>query len=347
MLRQHSAHKLPGSPTCLRHIMHSGGNSASSTPRPRRRESGNSISNIAVMSVSLGLPLSLGKILAEVPHIFDRNALALKKARSRSRGGQNFLAEEAVRGIAHRLMAANRTFPAALGIDLPDEAFMLVKDLGSGWSFASFDANEKLEPASGDHALIVSILSLHAVSDLPGALVQIRRALKPDGLFVAALFAGDTLRELRESFATGEDQVRGGISPRVSPFADVRDLGSLLQRAGFALPVADTERTLVRYRAFDTLVSDLRAAGETNILLGRARNLLRRDVLAASLAHYRKHHAEPDGRLRATFDIAYLTGWAPHPSQQKPLVPGSAKARLADALGTREHNAGDLTPKRR
>jgi hypothetical protein len=185
------------------------------------------------------------------------------------------------------------------------------------------------------------------VNDLPGALIQIRRALKPDGLFVAALFAGDTLKELRESFAAGEEGVSGGVSPRVSPFADVRDLGGLLQRAGFNLPVADTERTTVRYRRFETLVSDLRAAGETNALVQRPRKTLRRDVLAASLAHYKSFHAEEDGRLRATFDIVYLTGWTPHESQQKPLRPGSAKTRLADALGTIEQKAGDAAPVKR
>ncbi|MGN6517440.1 MAG: methyltransferase domain-containing protein [Rhizomicrobium sp.] len=285
--------------------------------------------------------------MAEVPHIFDRKALALKKARAKRRGGQNFLAEEAARGIAHRLTAVNRNFAAPLAVDVPGEAFDVLKDFATGWTFAALDDRERLVPLAERRDLAVSILSLHAVSDLPGALVQIRRALKPDGLFVAALFAGDTLRELRESFAAGEEEVSGGISPRVSPFADVRDLGALLQRAGFALPVADIERTVVRYRAFPTLVSDLRAAGETNALIGRTRKPLRRDVLAASLGHYSKHHAEPDGRLRATFDIAYLTGWAPHENQQKPLAPGSAKARLADALGTTERGAGDSTPKRR
>jgi hypothetical protein len=158
---------------------------------------------------------------------------------------------------------------------------------------------------------------------------------------MAAVFSGDTLRELRAAFAQGESEVSGGVSPRVAPLADLRDFGALLQRAGFALPVADNERTVVRYRAFDTLADDLRALGETNALHERSRKFLRRDVLAATLAHYRAANAEPDGRLRATFDIAYLTGWAPHESQQKPLAPGTARAKLADALGTTEHKAGD------
>jgi hypothetical protein len=165
---------------------------------------------------------------------------------------------------------------------------------------------------------------------------------------MAALLGGDTLRELRESLAAGESEVVGGMSPRVAPFADVRALGGLLQRAGFALPVADVERTTVRYREFSTLIRDLRAAGETNALAERQRKPIRRDVLAAALSHYARHHADADGRLRATFDIIYLTGWAPHESQQQPLKPGSAKMRLADALGTTERSAGEIAdPKSR
>jgi SAM-dependent methyltransferase len=279
-----------------------------------------------------------------IPRIFDYKARALHRARALS---PSFLALEAAAGVAERAGAANRSFQNALEVGSQESGFAVLKPLASHWTRAAFDANEilELEPESFD--LAVGALALHAVNDLPGALIQIRRALKPDGLFVAALFGGETLNELRDSFAAGEEQIRGGASPRVSPFADVRDLGGLLQRAGFNLPVADVERTVVRYGAFQTLVDDLRAAGETNALVQRARTPLRRDVLAASLAHYAAHHAEPDGRLRATFDIVYLTGWTPHESQQKPLRPGSAKTRLADALGTKEHDAGDTTPKPR
>lgn len=287
------------------------------------------------------------KRLAEVPQIFDRKALALRKSRAARRGGENVLADEAARGIAHRLAAVNRRFTVPMALDIPDPAFDVLKGYADNWVFATLGEQERLPLEHDRFDLVVSVLSLHAINDLPGVLVQIRRALKPDGLFLAALFAGDTLKELRESFAAGEEAVSGGVSPRVSPFADVRDLGGLLQRAGFSLPVADTERTTVRYRRFDTLVSDLRAAGETNALVQRARRPLRRDVLAASLAHYKAQHAEEDGRLRATFDIAYLTGWSPHESQQKPLRPGSAKARLADALGTVERKAGDDAPMKR
>ncbi len=178
------------------------------------------------------------------------------------------------------------------------------------------------------------------MNDLPGALTQLRQALKPDGLFLAALLGGGSLKELRDAFAAGESLTRGGASPRVSPFADVRDLGALLSRAGFALPVADIERLTVRYGDFFALVRDLRAHGFTNVLTQRSRTPLRRDTLAAMLAQYAQAHGE-GGRLAATFETVFLTGWSPHESQQQPLRPGSAKARLAEALGTAEIPAGE------
>ena len=190
--------------------------------------------------------------------------------------------------------------------------------------------------AEGGFDLAVSLFSLQWINDLPGALVQIRRALIPDGLFVGALLGGNTLSELREAFAHAESATRGGISPRVSPFADVRDLGGLLQRGGFALPVSDVERLTVRYRDFFALARDLRAHGFTNAMAMRSKHPLRRDTLAALLAHYTAHHAE-GGKLLARFETLYLTGWSPHESQQQPLAPGSAKTRLAAALGTAEH----------
>lgn len=285
--------------------------------------------------------------MSSVPHIFDRKARALRRARAAKIPGQSFLVLEAAAGVAERAGAANRRFHNALEIGSPDAAFDLMSPLAGAWMRAALSESETLDLPQQSFDLAVSVLTLHAVNDLPGVLIQIRRALKPDGLFVAALFAGDTLKELRESLAAGEEEIAGGASPRVAPFADVRDLGGLLQRAGFNLPVADTERTTVRYCEFNTLISDLRAAGETNALVNRTRKPLRRDVLAASLAHYSSNQAEEDDRLRATFDIVYLTGWAPHESQQKPLRPGSAKARLADALGTVEQKAGDSAPPKR
>lgn len=278
------------------------------------------------------------------PRIFDSKAYALRRARAARAGGTSFIARGAAEHLAERLGAVRREFTRGLDLGSRPESFSLLEPLAHRWQRASFfdDANgESLPFEPGSFDLVTSVLSLHAVNDLPGALIQIRRALKPDGLFIAALFGGATLHELRESFAAAESEISGGMSPRVAPFADVRDLGHLLQRAGFSLPVTDTERTTIRYREFATLVSDLRALGETNALTLRSRKFLRRDVLAAALAHYAADHAEVDGRFRATFDVAYLTGWAAHESQQKPLAPGSATSRLADVLQTKERSAGD------
>ena len=189
--------------------------------------------------------------------------------------------------------------------------------------------------------LVVSALALQFVNDLPGTLVQIRRTLKPDGLFLAALIGGETLTELRQSFAAAESEVEGGVSPRVAPFADLRDLGALLQRAGFALPVTDIDRIIVRYDSAFALMHDLRRMGATNLLIDRRRVPLRRATLMRMAEIYSERFSDADGRVRATFEIVWLSGWAPHPSQQQPLRPGSAKARLADALGTREISTGE------
>ncbi len=252
------------------------------------------------------------------PRIFDNHALLLHRERARRIAGDAFLAREAADGIAERLGAVQRDFIQILDVD---------RNLGTDERLAA-------QPESFD--LATSVLALHAVNDLPGVLAQARRALKPDGLFLAALVGGDTLTELRQSLAAAEIAVTGGVSPRVSPFGDVRDLGGLLQRAGFALPVADVERTVVRYGDFASLVRDLRAMGETNALAERSRKPMSRTMLAAAMAHYAANFSDPDGKLRATFDIVYLTGWSPHESQQQPLKPGSARARLAEALGTSE-----------
>jgi SAM-dependent methyltransferase len=189
--------------------------------------------------------------------------------------------------------------------------------------------------------LVVSALALQFVNDLPGALVQVRRALRPDGLFLAAVLGGETLTELRQSFAAAEAEVEGGVSPRVAPFADLRDMGALLQRAGFALPVTDVERLTVRYSSPFILMGELRRMGATNVLVQRRRVPLRRATLKRMAEIYAERFSDPDGKVRATFEIIWLSGWAPHESQQKPLRPGSAQARLADALGTREIGAGE------
>lgn len=265
------------------------------------------------------------------PQIFDRKAYALRRAR---RCAESFLARDAAEGLAERISAVNRRFTSALDLSARPESHALLAPLADHWTVTTpSEVDEEALPfAPESFDLIVSVLSLHAVNDLPGALIQIRRALKPDGLFLAALFGGDTLHELRDAFAVSESETTGGISPHVAPFADVRDLGGLLQRAGLALPVADVERTTVRYTSFNRLVADLRDLGETNVLTERSRHPLRKATLAAMLEHYQMQYGDGAGTLGATFDVIYLSGWAPHESQQKPLAPGSAKARLADAL---------------
>ena len=265
--------------------------------------------------------------------LFDVGAVLRARARARTLDGDRFLERAAAEGLADRLSAVTRGFARALWIGnaLPPD----IAPFAESWTCAEFSEDEVLA-ADGAFDLAVSLYSLQWINDLPGALLQIRRLLKPDGLFVGALLGGNTLQELRDAFAHGESVTRGGVSPRVAPFADVRDLGGLLQRAGFALPVADVERLTVRYGDFFGLVRDLRAHGLTNVLSERSRLFLRRDTLRALLAHYAARHADGDNKLRASFETLYLTGWAPHESQQKPLQPGSAKKRLADALKTEE-----------
>ena len=189
--------------------------------------------------------------------------------------------------------------------------------------------------------LVISDLSLHWVNDLPGALVQIHRSLKPDGLFLAAMFGGETLKELRQVLLETDLAEEGGASPRVSPFADVRDAGDLLQRAGFALPVVDLDTITVTYADAFALMRDLRGMGETNAVVERRGGFSRRTTMMAAARLYQERFQDRQGRAPATFQILYLTAWAPHEAQQKPRKPGSAGARLADALGTIEISAGD------
>lgn len=194
-------------------------------------------------------------------------------------------------------------------------------------------------PASFD--LIVANLSLHWVNDLPGALIQIARILKPDGLFLGALLGGATLWQLRQALAAAESEIDGGLSPRVSPFADLRDAAGLLQRAGFALPVADSETIEVDYESALALMRDLRAMGESNLVVGRRRGMAGRAVLLRAAELYGERFARPGGRVTASFEVLFLHGWSPHASQPKALKPGSAAQRLADALGTSELSAGE------
>src|SRR5947209_16243296 len=221
-------------------------------------------------------------------------------------------------------MNARSVFRAAPILERPPSPLSIVAD------------EEALPFGSESFDLIVSGLSLQWANDLPGALVQIRRALAPDGLFLAALVGGQSLTELRTALTAAEAELTGGASPRVAPFADVRDLGALLQRVGFALPVTDVEPTIVRYASMFALMGDLRAMGATNALCERSRVPLRRAILLRAAETYADRFADADGRIRATFEIVWLSGWAPHESQQKPLAPGSARVRLADALNVSE-----------
>ena len=252
------------------------------------------------------------------PRIFDRRTYGLRRARTERAGAQSLLVEDVTDNLCLRIAAMRRTFGRALDLQSRSQSFERLRPLAETWVRTAFApacetvvADEEALPfAEKSFDLVTSVLSLHAANDVPGALIQIRRALAPGGLFVAGVFAGATLQEMRRAFAAAEAETSGGISPRVAPFADVRDWGALLHRAGFAMPVADTEQTIVRYGDFFTLVRDLRALGETNALAERRRTPLRRDTLASAAAHYLSQYGEPDGRMRATFEVVYLTGWA-------------------------------------
>jgi SAM-dependent methyltransferase len=291
--------------------------------------------------------------------LFDRKLLRARRARFAHEIGQReFLLEHVAREIAERVELMLRPFPLALDLGayhgllgrkvatLPSVGEMIYAE--SAYAFAalcprpSLVCDEDLLPfKAASLNLIVSGLALHRVNDLPGALVQIRRALNPDGLFMAALLGARALIELREVLVEAEAEIEGGASPRVSPFGDVREYGALLQRAGFALPVADAETLTVLYASPRELMREVRALGGGNVLLARSRKPLSRPTLERAEALYRARHGTPEGRVKATFEIVYLSGWAPHASQQKPLKPGSAAQRLADALGTTEQAAGD------
>jgi SAM-dependent methyltransferase len=283
--------------------------------------------------------------------IFDRVLQRRRLARALAAGPATFLLDRAAEEICERLGAVKRRFAAIadIGTPLPQLASRLADSGASVTRLAPLP--EALGPASllrvvGDEELLpfkaatfdlaVSALALQNVNDLPGALAQIRRSLRPDGLFLGCLLGGRSLEELRAALATAEIETAGGTSPRVAPFADVRDMGGLLQRAGFTLPVSDVEPLTVRYAHLFALLADLRGMGATNMLVERLRRPTRRRVFLRAAEIYARDHADADGRLRATFELIFLSGWAPHESQQKPLKPGSAKLRLADALGTRE-----------
>lgn len=266
-------------------------------------------------------------------------------------GPVTFLVDHVAGELVERLSVVKRSFQVAADIGTPTSVLRdLIAERKLAQTIVAVDATASSGVAADEEALpfagasldlAVSALALQWVNDLPGTLAQIRRALKPDGLFLAALLGGETLTELRQSFAAAEAEIEGGVSPRVAPFGDVRELGGLLQRAGLALPVADVDRLTVRYATPFDLMRDLRGMGATNALVERRRKPLRRATLLRMAEIYRDRFSDPDGRLRATFDIVWLSGWAPHQSQQQPLKPGSAKSRLADALKAIEMPAGE------
>lgn len=289
---------------------------------------------------------------SSIPRLFDSVALQHHAERvARTGAPADFLLRRAMNDLSDRLAVVLRDFEHRLdiGTPLPLAAEMLTTKPGqltrlvppgipSGdghWITIDSPLDVlPLNPESFD--LAVSLFALQTVDDLPGTLIQIRRALKPDGLFIACLLGGETLSELRQSFLEAETTIEGGASPRIVPFADLRDCGALLQRAGFALPVTDVDRVIVRYSDPLALMRDLRAMAATNPLAERRRTFLRRDTLMKAIEIYAERFSDPDGRIRATFDLVWISGWVPHESQQKPLKPGSAKMSLAEALKPKE-----------
>ena len=294
------------------------------------------------------------------PRLFDR-ALHRRRLDRAAASYAGFLKRRAAEDLVERLAAVRRDFPVAVDLGARDGGFaralaasdaaakvgLLVETdlsaamLAGRMGFRLVADEERLPFAPESLDLVVSSLALHWTNDFVGALIQIRQALKPDGLFLAAMLGGSTLNELRTALTTAELELCGGAGPRVSPFADAFDAAGLLQRAGFALPVTDVDRVTVRYDHALALMADLRAMGETSVLVEGAGRPLTRPLLARAAEIYAQRFAEPDGRVVATFEILALTGWAPHASQPQPLAPGSAKMRLADALHTRERSAGE------
>ncbi|MDJ1015996.1 MAG: SAM-dependent methyltransferase [Paracoccaceae bacterium] len=276
------------------------------------------------------------------PRLTDRSALAARRRRIAPDADQ-FLHAEAADEVQERLSEVNKSFTAPLLIGAHSRPFralfprsLVIEDV------------DRLNVTPRAHDLVVHAMALHWADDPVGQLVQSRLALRPDGLFIAVAFGGQTLHELRSALAAAETEISGGLSPRVLPMADLRDTGALLQRAGFALPVADARRMTVRFPTLKALAADLRAMGETNALAARNKTIPPRRLFARTEAIYRESFGDADGYLPASFELVFLTGWAPDESQQKPLRPGSASARLADALRVEERPAGDqVAPKPR
>jgi len=295
------------------------------------------------------------------PIVFDNDQRVIRRMRAfkrcRKSGGPAFFTQRCANDAAERLQDIARVFQNALIIgpaefwptlanQLPHDkhpkqvhlCYDMHDDIGaqSNQPFDSFHKDDALPFEAGQYDLIISCLSLHSVNDLPGGLMNMRHILAPDGLIMASIFGGDSLCELRRSFYAVEAAQLGGMSPRIFPMVDFSQAAALLQRAGLALPVVDTDRFTVHYNTLEKLVSDLRDQGETNILTARNKKPLSANFMKNLEKNYRSQSTHRDKKLPASFEILWLTGWAPHESQQKPLKPGSAKTRLADALGTRE-----------
>lgn len=287
--------------------------------------------------------------------VFDRDQIARQRTRSAVSDKENFfLFDWAMKQIEDRLSVIRRNFPVCVQIGArgkaPDQnrfgiETLITTDLSStllknsAHGVVCHEDFFPFAPASVD--LVISPLCLHTVNDLPGALLQIRQSLKPDGAFVSAILGGETLYELRQCLAEAELSLSGGISPRVAPFADKPQMGGLLQRAEFSLPVVDSDIITVTYNSAFALMHDLRRMGEGNAIESRNRLFSRRDLFLRANELYAQRFCDPDGRIRASFEIIFLLGWSPHASQQKPLRPGSAEHRLADALGTQEIATGE------
>ncbi len=296
--------------------------------------------------------------MSSPPRLFDRSLLAARRHRAAKAFAQaQFLRDRSIEDTLLTLAAINRRFEHALDMSAADGRFgralaasdaaarvglLIEGELSQALSAqqsgpARLIMDEEWLPFADDSlGLIVSILGLHSVNDLPGVLVQVRRALTPDGLFIGTLFGGETLKELRGCLMEAELEVRGGYGPRIAPFAEGPDLIDLLRRTGFSMPVVDSDRVEVSYEHPLRLLADLRAMGEGNVLIERPRKGLNRAILQRMAELYFARFADAEGRVTATFEIITLSGWKPHESQQKPLKPGSAKTRLADALGVKE-----------
>jgi SAM-dependent methyltransferase len=282
------------------------------------------------------------------PILFDHTLGFLRYRRALKQGFADFLLERAVEDMGERLGVVTRQFSNGADIGtVRDDACRSLKgtsrvdklvrlspiDDGSPFNAGVLEGNKEVIPFPAEQFdLVISLLALQGANDLPGVLVQIRRLLIPDGLFLGCMFGGSTLTELRQVLMQAESESEGGVSPRVAPFVDIKDAGALMQRAGFALPVVDSEPLCVRYNSMFDLMRDLRAMGLTNVLTERSKRPLKRQTFMRAAELYAQNFADPDGRIRATFDVVWMLGWAPHESQQKPLRRGSAKINLAEAL---------------